>query len=417
MVSQIFVILLLCLNCFGYSYIDNRNLFPLGEKEMFMANTGVALTESSGNVFYNPAGLALTQATKLSLSSNSYFNSKTEYKSIQILDDTNFPFSTSGSQSIPSTLVSAWKGEKMAWAFSILVPHQLKIQDAALYKTANYETVQVARVQSFQILMIGGTWAGALSATTRLGGSCFYTTYQTNQQFDFSATPKDSSALKPAVINSFFNSEISGGICHVGLQHDVTELLHWGMTVKTPLLTSSKKGTSSQFIQEPTQGAFKAEGPKEITPQVEIPGELSAGIKLNVSERLKLYSDINYQLEASYNDGNQLSEKFEHAATFRYSGGVQFKISPKNDLLAGFAYNPSSLKKPESEAFENYFVGSLGVQSQTENSVLGVGVFIAQSYGEIVNSKLNTSFQETETFKSEVRTAVTGFLISSGFSF
>jgi long-subunit fatty acid transport protein len=417
--TQFFLILILfvSLNSFGYSYIDNRNLFPLGEKEMFMANSGVALTQSSGNVFYNPAGLADLGSAKLSLSSNTYFNSKTEYKSIQTLDDQNIPFSTSGTQSIPSTLVSAWKGENLAWAFSILVPHQLKVQDSTIYSSNSYEAIQITRSQSFQILMVGGTIAGTVANSFRLGASCFLTTYQSSQQFDFVATPRSSTTLKPAVVSNYFNSDLMGSLCHLGVQHDASDLLSWGLTLKSPLFVSSKKGTGTQFIQEPTAGVFKTDGPKSVEANFEMPAEVSAGIKWNLNDRFKVYTDANYQMAAEYFDGNLIATKYEHIGTLRVNGGLQIKVSEKNELLAGVSYNPSSIKSSAIEAQENYFVGSIGFQSVSENSVLGIGVFLADSIGETTNTKLDAAFQEIETYKSSMKTSVSGVLVSSGFSF
>lgn len=397
--------------------MDNRNLFPLGEKEMFMANTGIALTGSSGGAFYNPAALATIETTKLSLSSNTYFASKTQYSSIQNLDDRSFPFTTTGSQSIPSSLVSAWKGEKVTTAFSIFVPHQLKVQDGQLYSTVNYDAVQITRSQSFQILMAGGSVASKLSNTIRLGGTCFYTSYQTSQQFDFSAAPSAASGLKPAFASSFFGTEISGLMCHAGIQHEIDPILSWGATIKTPLITTGKKGTSAQFVQEPTQGKFKSEGPMPVDTQIEIPPEISGGIQFSFSDRLKVYGDLNIQLSAKYRDGNLLGDEFEHKPTSRINVGVLFRASDNYDLMGGFAINPSSLKTPEAESHENYFIGTFGVQSKSENSVLGLGVFVAQSYGEMTSTKLDSQFQETGAYKSDVKTSAVGLLISSGFYF
>ncbi len=401
----------------GYSYIDNRGLYPLGEKEIFMSNTGIALTGSSGSVFYNPAGLATITATKLSLSSNTYFSSKTQFKSIQTLDGKDMPFTSTGNQSIPSSLISAWKGDSINLAFGIFVPHQLKSQDSALYSTDNYNAIQMTRSQSFQVLMAGGSIAGKINDSLALGLSCFYTTFQTSQQFDLSGAPTTSSGLKPVVASSYFNSEISGGICHLGAQKSVSDHILLGFVVKSPMVTTSKKGTSSQFIQEPNQGLFKFDGPKEVDTEFAIPAELSTGIKLEASDRLIFYTDLNYQMDASYKDGNLISSKYEHAATLRFSSGVQFKISDTNEILAGISYNPSTLKLPKAETQENFFIGTLGFQTQNANSVFGLGLFIAQSYGSLEVSKLNSSFQELGTYNSEVKSSIAGLLISSGFAF
>jgi hypothetical protein len=265
--------------------------------------------------------------------------------------------------------------------------------------------------------MAGGSVAGKISDTFRIGGTCFYTSYQTSQQFDFSAAPSEESGLKPAFASSFFGTEISGLICHVGIQHEIDPVLSWGATIKTPLVTTGKKGTSAQFIQEPSQGKFKSEGPVSVDTQIEIPPEISSGIQFSFADRLKVYGDLNIQLGAKYRDGNMLGNEFEHKLTPRINVGVLFKVSDRYDLMGGFAINPSTLKSPEAESRENYFVGTYGVQSKSENSVLGLGVFLAQSYGEMTSTKLDSQFQETGTYKSDVKTSAVGLLISSGFYF
>ncbi len=412
----IFSVLVLAQFSWGYSYVDNRNLYPLGEKELFMANTGIAMTQSSGSAFYNPAGLATIEANKLSLSSNTYFTAKSDFSSLQTIDDKKMPFSTSGSQSIPSSLISTWKGEKLTTAFSIFVPHQMKVQESALFSSNNYEAIQMTRSQSFQVLMAGGSVAGKLNDSWRLGASCFYTSYQTSQQFDLAVAPRDPNALRPVVANTFFNADISGLLCHLGAQTDYNDFVTLGFTIKSPLMITSKKGTASKFVID-VNGNSQADGAKNVETQFEIPSEIGAGIKLNLADRFKFFGDVNYQMSGVYKDGNLLSEKFEHKGTMRFNGGLQFKISQKNDLLAGFSYNPTSLKAPKAEPQENFFVGTLGIQTQSENSILGIGLFIAQSYGEMEVSNYDVNFQELGTYKSDVKTAISGILLSSGFSF
>lgn len=401
----------------AFSASDNRGLFPIGEKEMYMSNTGIALTESSGSVYYNPAGLATITATKLSLSSNTYSTEKKEYESLQTLDGQNFPFSMTSSQSIPSSLISAWKGDRVNFAFGIFVPLQLKSQDAALFTTPSYDAIQFTRSQSFQVLMAGGSLAGQVNENLAVGLSCFYTTHQKAVQIDISAAPKTTTALKPAIAYTFFNYEISGAICQAGIQHAISENVLWGLVVKSPLIKMSKHGSSARFAQNPIKGEFAGEGPKDVDPQTEIPGEVGVGVKLDLSERLKFYSDVNYQAASTYYDDVFLSVKYEHVGTVRASGGVQFKISNKNDILAGFAYNPSSLKDGKTDAQENYFVGTFGIQTQTESSVFGLGIYVAQSYGKGDVTNYNAQFQELNTYSSNVKTSLSGLLISSGFSF
>jgi len=47
-------------------YEENRDLYPLGEKEALMANTGIAASGSTGSVYFNPAGLVSVQKNRIS---------------------------------------------------------------------------------------------------------------------------------------------------------------------------------------------------------------------------------------------------------------------------------------------------------------------------------------------------------------
>ena len=136
------------------AYIENPNLFPLGEQEALMANTGVALAGSSGAVFYNPAGLATLEKPKFSMSANSYLITKTDFTPFDNIDSTNVNFSTSGSQAIPSSLVSVHKWDTWTVAFSLLVPQQTKNQDIDDFETKSYK-VQLTQSIQTQFLLFG----------------------------------------------------------------------------------------------------------------------------------------------------------------------------------------------------------------------------------------------------------------------
>jgi long-subunit fatty acid transport protein len=106
-------------HAWAFSYTDNRGLLPIGEVESFMANTGAALSGSTGAVYYNPAGLASIDRHHISLSANSYLSTRSEVNPIQTIDGVDMNFSTKGLQAIPTSFVSTGQHEQWRYAFSV----------------------------------------------------------------------------------------------------------------------------------------------------------------------------------------------------------------------------------------------------------------------------------------------------------
>lgn len=75
------------------------HVMPLGEREALMANTGVALRNSSGAVYYNPAGLVGVEHRRFTLASS--------YGVMDWKVDSDLPLNVRDTSTTPSLLVSA----------------------------------------------------------------------------------------------------------------------------------------------------------------------------------------------------------------------------------------------------------------------------------------------------------------------
>lgn len=362
------------------NFNENRGVMPLGELEAFMANTGVALSGSTGAVAYNPAGLAGITQSRLSLSANSYMKLTSKMDPVETFDGTDLNFKSSSIQGIPNAFVSTWSKEKTTYAFSILVPYQLKLEDALAYSSPSYPSMQLSRTNYFQVIMAGVSIGTRFENAYDIGAGCFYTMYQTAQMNSFTAnTNGNSNAL---VSNSFFRADVNGLLCNMGLQKQMTEAWRFGFTARLPFIRMSEKGRASTFIQNPNNGLSESTGPQTVEANLKIPLDLGVGTEYRINPQMLAYVDINYQLGASYQSGDLNTADVETKNQARFSGGLSYQATPTIRLLGGIAHNPSSVK-PNSDMYEeNFTIATAGANYTVGNSSLGVGLMFGRSSGK-----------------------------------
>jgi long-subunit fatty acid transport protein len=411
----ILALLLVTEKSWGVSYSDNRGLFPIGEVESFMANTGVALSGSTGAVYYNPAGLASLEQNHISLSANLYMNIHSEQTPIETIDGVDLDYSTSGLQSIPDAFVSVGKWNDWHYAFSVLIPEQIQTQSTVLFTTPSYPTIQLSGTNSIQLLMVGFSAARRTEYDYDLGFGCFYSMYQTTQDQSFTGEP--ASATKAAVIYSYYNAQVNGVLCNLGMQKQATPDLRWGFTARLPLTPTSKQGTATQFVQDPTSGNSQSTGPESVNADYQIPADFSLGFEYRLSDSLKTYLDISYQLASSYNTGDIGAADLSNHAVARASLGVDYKMYDTFHLYAGAGYNPSSVNADEDNAAEDFMIGTLGGRWINGNSNMGLGVLYAKSNGHKIGHIYNAALQDLGTEPASVNTTAVGLMVNSGYVF
>ena len=402
----------------AYSFTDNRSLFPIGESEAFMANTGVALGGSTGAVYFNPAGLASLKKNHVSLSGDTYLSSKTSLMPVETVDSTDLNLTATGFQAVPSSIVSTWNLGSWVAAFSVLVPNQIKNQDVASYSTPNYSTLQIARTDSFQLLWAGFSAATQFSNSLDVGAGCFYSRYQTTQQLSWDATPTVASGLTSAlVIDSYFNATVDGFLCDVGMQMQYSSDFRVGFSAHLPFITMSSTGDAYSFFQSPQSGAAIALGPKSVSAAYQIPLDTSLGLEYLISEAWRIYFDISYQFASNYQTGDLNASPTDEKAVARYNLGMSYKLNQSVQLLAGVAYNPSAINLNSSNAAEDFKVGTVGVNFINGISNVGVGLMYAESSGSSLNQVVDSSAHLLETRTGSISTQAFGIMINSGFVF
>jgi hypothetical protein len=399
----------------AFSYIDNRGLLPIGDTEALMANTGVALSSSTGAVYYNPAGLASLTQNHLSISANSYLSTQSDLNPIQTFDGTNMNFHAEGLQTIPTTFVSTGQFGDYHYAFSILVPHQIKVQDSTAYSSVHYPSIQFSRTNSFQLLMAGPSAATRILNTYDVGVGCFYTMYTTTQETTFTANTNG--AINAAIQGDYFDATVNGLMCNAGAQVRLTDAWRAGLTVRSPFMMISNKATSTLFVQNPTTGKSATVGPQVVSADYKIPVDVSFGLEYKAAVDLTMYGDVSCQFGTTQNSGDLNASDIVTNATARSSLGGRYAINTSFDLFAGFAYNPSSVSISIDNVGENYLEGTVGTRWSSGNTNLSLGAMYAHSTGSKPTAVMDFQFNKVGEGSASVETRAFGVLLSSGYIF
>src|SRR5687767_3237610 len=98
----------------AHADMTSPNVIPLGESEAFLGNTGVAVANSTGGVFYNPASLASFSTGRLTASGQTFAVIEAT------VQQEPEPLAFKEFSAVPSMLVVARKWRKWTGAFSIL---------------------------------------------------------------------------------------------------------------------------------------------------------------------------------------------------------------------------------------------------------------------------------------------------------
>lgn len=400
---------------YGSNYTDNRGLMPVGDVESFMANTGIALSGSTGAVFFNPAGLAGFTSNQISLSANAYTKRESEFKPLLTIDNTDLDFSASGIQAIPHSFITTWRTKALTFALSIIVPHQLKDEDVVSFSSPAYPVMQVARTNYFQLLMGGASAAARFANSYDIGVGCFYTMYQTSQLVFVSGNTNG--APNAAVSSLFYQADVAGILCNGGIQKQLSEGLRVGLSAQFPFMPLTKSGKASAFVQEPVNGVSVSEGPKSVPADYRIPLDIGLGFELRLASFWYLYLDVNHQFGERYRTGTLYEDEVHVQSTTRFNSGFRLRFSKNFQILAGAAYNPSSVASDSNGFRENFVVGTLGAHWLSGNSSFGLGFVGARSTGSGNVPVYSAEFAQIGRKSTSLRNEFYGVLVSSAYVF
>lgn len=403
-------LILLEILCLGVAqaYVENPNIFPLGEKESLMANTGVALSGSSGAAFYNPAGLASVTNPKISMSANSYMIINTQFRPLDRFDGHDLNFDAAGFLAVPSSLVSVQKTEPWTLAFSVFVPEQNQVNDMSSFSTTNFNTQLIQSIRA-QFILLGLSAAAPLEQGFDFGFGCFYGNYNAATDRSLVAVPKVGSGItNNAYTTQSLSVDVHGVLCNAGLQMEVSPQLQFGFTTKLPFFKIKGAGKYFSYSQD-INGTVSNTGIKNVSADYDIPMNTSVGFRYLLNNKTSLLLDVSYQFPVTYEPYEGAAAKVETKGTARWNLGAIYRWSEKFNLLAGYASNPSNQKLAKvGDLKEDFTVMQLGFEMIQKIATTGVGVFVANSKGESIVSA---------TQRGSVTTTAYGLILTAGFSY
>jgi hypothetical protein len=393
----------------GHAYYENPNIYPLGEKEAFMANTGVALSGSSGAVFFNPAGLAGVQNSKVSLSANSYLSIKTSFSPLDVVDNSDINLDANSLVAVPSSVVSVQKLENWTLAFSVLVPEQTQLNSMTTHETTNFNTQIIMNVRS-QLLLFGLSGATKHANGYDYGTGCFIATLNGTSDRSVVAEPKPATGLpQSGIASDSYTVQVTGLVCNAGFQTNYTDNLRVGANLRLPFIQTSGSGKLFSYSQSAAGGAATNSGIQSISVDYQIPMDLAFGASYKLTEAVQLYADASYQFPLDYKSSSLAATNIKSDGTLRWNAGASYMQNEALKFYGGFALNPGTASiQNTGDINEDFTVFTLGTEWVNKIATTGVGLMMANSTGE---SELSTGN------KGSVKTNVFGVLLSAGFSF
>lgn len=406
-----FLLISFILICSKNSYsLPNKNLIPLGDKEAFLGNTGVAVTNSTGSVYFNPANLPSLNKSKFSFSGSHFLKRNAEITPITAIDDSDLNLKATNFDSVPFSIIRVQQFNDWHVGFSILNSANYSVQSRSSMITngVNPVDLDVLFNISENETLVGLTLAKNHNKEFSWGATLFgeYANYQSNN-FTFSRSL--SVANTGYATSTTSDYDVYSLFLVLGALYQTPDF-DIGFRIETPNLKVKSSGDYFFRLQSNNSGVMTNESEKyqDIEVNKERPTDLSLGIAYKINPQLRTYLDISYQFSVHYNDTNKpdIADETHYKAVVRYNAGTEYQWSDSVSILGGIGYSPNvEGNSEESESIG--FTATLGAQIKGKNTQTGVGIFYASSFGDgMVDGEHQTTSFDTY-----------GLMLSSGYNF
>jgi len=405
--------ILLIPNAFGI--VQYPFLYPIGDVESLMSNTGVGLRRSRGGAAYNPASLARLTGKDISASANTYniMDSKTT------TDEGLKSFKTFAP--IPNMLFS---GSQFSWgyaAFSVLVPTNIEVSTRYVLNVPNYVSANLVFTDKIEETLIGGAAGIPLGLNWAVGMSLYLHTYGETSTEGLILTDTGSPVSEGAAKNTQLISSVYSLQAIIGVHHSPYNEFKWGLRVQLPSIQISGSGTLYQecLLAPDLCNDYDGNGDPnydqsetEFDAKYEIPFDFVLGFNFRPWKKHRFLFDFGYQLATHFEKVPGLSEfEVKTKNQGRFSFGYWWNINEKYSLLFGLKWNPSP--KVENEIPSalppiNFSGGSIGLYSEGDVTTTGVGLYYYRS---------RTDYNVFGTADDPSRVLLWGLILTTGIKF
>jgi long-chain fatty acid transport protein len=378
----------------------NYQNYIVGERAAGMGGAVTASASSVDACYYNPAGLALTPASTISLSASLYGFSRFQ------VDDGWYPGENLDIDSfvtIPSTFGSIWKvNDDLALSISAFIPDRSSNNDLeAFVGDSHFFKYNL----DDQTLWIGPSAGYRLSPKLTCGVSIFGV-YRTFSWFrDWLFGDYGTSVSEDIKYNDLSLAAV------LGARYALDERWALGLSVQTPSLHVT--GDGKYLIKRiSSTGTLQGSYVEDADTENKIPTRVTAGVSYQASPRLGLGLDLTYHFSASFNRfegydqfGTFWTYPLRREATCDVNLGGEYYVMDNYPLRLGFFTSRSSA--PETEIETSYYPAqidkygiTMSAGRESEHTTLNFGVNYVWGSGDFVGWRTPTQMDIVDAQES-----------------
>jgi hypothetical protein len=370
---------------------ENPNVYPFGEREALVGNAGVAGGTSTGAVYYNPAALSRLGQGRLSVSGSTYLQLNTHADRYAVIEDTASPYDSSGFETIPSTVISIFPGERWTFATFVLVPESSRLQNQQVFESPNVR-LTVADVENTSDLWLGGSASFWVDDRWSLGASLYGVQHKIFGQQTavgyFPTAPSDAGVMQ---VGSVQASTIGVGVI-LGALCVVEPGRQLGLRVQLPVLRLGGSASGYGAAMNYTNPTFASNeiNVRDVRAEYQTPWDVTLGYRTQATSSLTFVADVGLQLGTEYDlfPDSALSTITKLDPTPRLGAGAELTVSPTLTLGLGALFNPSArhgLDSRDEASFRQDVWGLTGGAYLGGGRIrTGLGLFALFGKGEVI---------------------------------
>ena len=356
-----------------------------GQKQLAMGHTGVAVVNSAEVAFFNPAGMAyLDNKFNVSVGGNALF-AETKFQNSQY----NWTASTSNLGTPFSVYATYRITDWLTAGLAVYTPYGSSVE-----WDQNWQGAHLVNNIDLQAIFVQPTVSVRMGEHFSIGGGPIYARGSVNFNRNITPNPLLSDNGDPADV-TLDATGISAWGYNLGMMFNPSEKVRLGLNYRSEIIMEARDGDAT-FSDVPViaQGTFSN---TRFNADLPLPAEVTAGLSVQVSEKLLLAFDYNYALWSVYDalvvdfensvPTSVNARNYKNASTYRL--GAQYVATDKFTFRAGWYFDESPVQDgyfaPETP--RNDSMGFTGGLTYQVNKKLGIDFsFLYLHFDEVNNS-------------------------------
>ena len=406
---------LLCILSFGEGAslrADDGNYqnYLVGERASGMGGAVAASSEDLDGVYYNPAGLAMIDASRLSLSTSLY-----GFFEMEVADGLGpgKDYKVREFETIPTAFGSILNvSETLTLAFSALVPDNINYNHQQTYTRLPTTDPDLFQSEYFsytiddQSLWIGPSLGVRLGEDWSIGLSAFvvYRSLVKKQDWSYLLTRGDEEKVSVSTRHYDLDYSSYGVLALLGARWDANDRFSLALVVQAPSARVSGDGEFTYTSNFGRTDDCIVHG-KSLDVNNKIPAKIVLGAAWNREKKYCLGLDLSYHFPTSFillegdDDwtGGEISQRVRRRSVFNVNLGGEYYAADGYPLRAGFFTNLSSAPRPDPdsagspEKIDMYGV-TVSVGNESEHTTINVGVNYVWGSGETLGIDDNLDY-------------------------